>query len=86
MEKKNLDFDFSLDTNDFEEKQLSVQQEKKTVNAEEVKNNINALIDNFSFDEEEKEVKEETNKISNIEEEVNNNSPTRSKTTEEVMS
>lgn len=85
MEKKNLDFDFSLDTNDFEEKQLSVQQEKKTVNAEEVKNNINALIDNFSFDEEEKEVKEETNKISNIEE-VNNNSPTRSKTTEEVMS
>lgn len=86
MEKKNLDFDFNLDTNDFEEKQLSVQQEKKTVNAEEVKNNINALIDNFSFDEEEKEVKEETNKISNIEEEVNNNSPTRSKTTEEVMS
>lgn len=86
MEKKNLDFDFSLDTNDFEEKQLSVQQEKKTVNAEEVKNNINALIDNFSFDEEESEVKEETNKISNIEEEVNNNSPTRSKTTEEVMS
>ena len=86
MEKKNLDFDFNLDTNDFEEKQLSVQQEKKTVNAEEVKNNINALIDNFSFDEEESEVKEETNKISNIEEEVNNNSPTRSKTTEEVMS
>lgn len=86
MEKKNLDFDFNLDTNDFEEKQLSVQQEKKTVNAEEVKNNINALIDNFSFDEEEKEVKEVNNKISNIEEEVNNNSPTRSKTTEEVMS
>lgn len=86
MEKKNLDFDFNLDTNDFEEKQLSVQQEKKTVNAEEVKNNINALIDNFSFDEEESEVKEETNKISNTEEEVNNNSPTRSKTTEEVMS